>query len=229
MTDDVDNEATRTTLDDGLAFFGAVTASVSHELNNVISIIDQTAGLVQDMIAAENKGIPINIDRLSTAVGTIQTQTERGIGIIGRLNRFAHSADEAHVEFDVADVLGNLVELCQRLAGLKYTRLELARPAERLKMVGSPFFLQAAVFLSIRTALGAVERNDTIHVSARAEGDGALVQLESPRDIDTDHRDMVVLRFITQYMNARVEVRNEEHQTVVEMTFPGGGRNASSG
>jgi signal transduction histidine kinase len=216
-------------LDDGLAFFGAVTASVSHELNNVISIIDQTAGLLQDMIAAENKGIPINIERLSTAVGTVQKQTQRGLDTIGRLNRFAHSTDEGHVEFDPAEVLGNLVELCQRLAGLKYARLQLRPCAERLKMVGNPFLLQAVVFLSIRTALDAARRDDTIEVSTCAEGDGTLVRLECPGEIDTGHRDMAAVRFITGHMKARVDVRNEQQRAVVEITFPRGTPDASWG
>ncbi len=36
----------------GLAFFSTVTASVSHELANTIAIIEQTAGLLQDLTGA---------------------------------------------------------------------------------------------------------------------------------------------------------------------------------
>lgn len=229
MADRADKEHVEPILDHGLAFFGAVTASVSHDLNNVISIIDQTAGLLQDMIDAENKGIPINIDRLLEAVASIQTQTERGLGMIGRFNRFAHSADESRVEFDATEVLGNIVELCQRLAGLKYAKLELKPLPGRLKMVGSPFFVQAVIFLSIRAALDAMERDDTIQVFARAEGEGTVVCLESPRRIDTSHQDMTALRLIAQHMSAQVEVKNDRQPAVVEITFSGGESVASSG
>lgn len=229
MTGDGNSDKTRTMLDDGLAFFGAVTASVSHELNNVISIVDQTAGLLQDMIAAEDKGIPINISRLATAVGTIQTQTGRGLGIIGRLNRFAHSADEANVEFDTGEVLSNLVELCRRLAGLKYATLELDSPVERLKMIGSPFLVQAVVFLAIRAALGAVQRDDTVRVSTCAEDGGVLLRVESPREIDAAGRDMTALRSIMEFMKASVDVKHEEDSVVVEMIFPGGEPDGSVG
>jgi C4-dicarboxylate-specific signal transduction histidine kinase len=222
MTEGADKEQTRAIFDDGLAFFGAVTASVSHELNNVISIIDQTAGLLQDMIAAENQGTPMNIERLSAAVKTVQTQTGRGLSIISRLNRFAHSADESHVEFDAAEVLGNLVELCQRLAGLKYARIEMTSPTEPLKMAGNPFLVQATVFLSIRAALDATERDDTIRVSTGVAGEGTLVRLQCPRQINTAHPDIVALRFISGHMNAQVEVNNDEQPSVVEITFPAG-------
>jgi signal transduction histidine kinase len=221
MTNDEKDKQGHSVLDDGLAFFGAITASVSHELNNVMSIIDQTAGLLQDMIAAEREGIPINIDRVAGVVGTVQTQAERGLGVIRRLNRFSHSADEARVEFDVAEVLGNLVELCQRLAELKYVQLRLRSSPERLKLVGSPFFVQAAVFRSLRLALDAAERNDTVDVSAEANGNGVLVRLNCPRRIDTSHGDVAALRLVAGYVNARMKIKNEGHGTVVEVAFSG--------
>ncbi|MEJ2719602.1 MAG: hypothetical protein P8181_00495 [bacterium] len=228
MTGNGGSGKSRAMLDGGLAFFGAVTASVSHELNNVISIVNQTAGLLQDMIAADEKGIPINISRLATAVGTIQAQTGRGLGIIGRLNRFAHSADEASVEFDAGEVLGNLVELCRRLAGLKYAKLELECPAGGIRMTGNPFLVQAAVFLAIRAALGAVERDDTIRVSAQTEGGGVLARVECPRRIDAADPDMAALRSIVEYLNAVVDVRYEGGSVVVEMVFAGGGPGRSA-
>ena len=212
-------------LDAGLAFFGAVTASVTHEQNNVLSVIDQTAGLLQDMIAAEREGTPINIDRLADAVSTVQAQTERSLGVIRRLNRFAHSTDAGRVEFDLSEVLSNLVELCQRLAKLKYVRLRLRSSAEPLTLVGSPFFAQAEVFLSIRLALETAERDDTIDVSAHAKGEGVLVTLDCPRQIDTGHRDMAELQLIAKYMNARVDTISKG----LEITFSGGRSNGSQG
>ena len=172
-------------LDAGLAFFGAVTASVTHEQNNVLSVIDQTAGLLQDMIAAEREGTPINIDRLADAVRTVQAQTERSLGII--------------------------------------RRLRLRSSAEPLTLVGSPFFAQAAVFLSIRLALETAERDDTIDVSAHARGDGVLVTLDCPRQIDTGHRDMAELQLIARYTNARVDTISGG----LEITFSGGRSNGS--
>jgi len=220
--DDIEHPG-QSVLDAGLAFFGAVTASVTHEQNNVLSVIDQTAGLLQDMIAAEREGAPINVDRLTDAVSTVQAQTGRSLGIIRRLNRFAHSADAARVEFDLPEVLSNLVELCQRLAKLKYVRLRLLSSAEPLTLVGSPFFAQAAVFLSIRLALDTAERDDTIDVSAHAKGDGVLVTMNCTKKIDASHRDMAELQLIARYMNARVDTTSEG----LEITFAGGRSNGS--
>jgi len=227
MTDD--SEKPPVLFSEGLAFFGAVTASVSHELNNVMSIIDQTAGLLQDMIAAEREGTPINIERLAGAGHAVQVQTERGLGIIKRLNRFSHSADETCTEFDVAEVLGNLVELCRRLANLKYVQLDLESCAERPKLVGSPFFVQAAVFLSLRLALAAAKRDDAIGVSIGTDGSDVVVTLKCPRPIDVGNRDATSLQLVMDHSGARLNIRNEGNGTLLDLVFVGGGRNGSSG
>jgi len=59
-----DSEQERLLKDEGLAFFGAITASISHELNNVIAIIDQSAGLLNDLLAGAQYGRPITNEKL---------------------------------------------------------------------------------------------------------------------------------------------------------------------
>ena len=39
------------TLSESLAFFGAINASVTHELNNVLGTIEQISGLLEDLAA----------------------------------------------------------------------------------------------------------------------------------------------------------------------------------
>ena len=40
----------------GLAFFGEITASVSHEINNAISIINEYSGLLEDLTYTAERG-----------------------------------------------------------------------------------------------------------------------------------------------------------------------------
>lgn len=219
MSGNSDDGGTRYLSHDGMAFFGAITASVSHELNNVISIVDQTAGLLRDMIAAEARGTPLSIERLADAANSIQRQTERGLEIIRRLNRFAHSADDPLAEFDVQEGLVNLVQLCQRLADMKLVRLTLASPQEPLRLVGSSCYLQAAVFMALRAALESVQRNDTIQVSARAEGDHVFVRVDCPRPIERRHKDMEKLQSVSARINAKATATSGERGTLVEIAF----------
>jgi len=161
-----------------IAFFGKITASVTHELNNVISIIEQTAGLLEDMIAGEERGVPISIDRLAGVSAAIQRQTQRGLGIIGRLNRFAHATDRPETVFDADEVVGNLVELSRRLASLRKIGLEFRPTATAPKMSGNPFVFQRAVFGAVQTVLACGLADHTVTIENRAESHGFKVSVE---------------------------------------------------
>lgn len=162
-----------------VAFFGKITASVTHELNNVISIIDQNAGLLDDLIAGEEQGIPLSMDRLIGVTAAIQKQTERGLGIIERLNRFAHTTDHLETRFDLAEVLGNLVDLGRRLASLKKAELVFKPPAVVVTVSGNPFALQQVVFEALVAMLAIGESGGMIAVTGTDEAGSVLVKIES--------------------------------------------------
>lgn len=186
MSGDASREDEHLLLHSGLAFFGALAASVSHELNNVISIVDQTAGLLQDMVVGEERGVPMSLERLSTAVGTVRRQTERGLGIIQRLNKFAHSADKPVSGFEVSEVMRNLVALSERLAGLKRAAIRLEDNPEPLSVNASPFFLQQTVFRIFQLALASAERDDEIRVAIGAESNGVNINIACPRELPVE-------------------------------------------
>ena len=84
-----------------LHFFGALTASVTHELNNVLGTIDQISGLLEDMAASASNNQTVSIENLNSLSEKINRQTERGIALIKQLNTFAHSADHVTAEFNL--------------------------------------------------------------------------------------------------------------------------------
>ncbi|MBW2430934.1 MAG: sensor histidine kinase, partial [Deltaproteobacteria bacterium] len=48
----------------GLQFFSQISASISHEIKNVLAIINENAGLMEDFTLMEDRGIPIDAARL---------------------------------------------------------------------------------------------------------------------------------------------------------------------
>ena len=53
----------------GLKFFGKMSATISHEINNALAIINENAGLLQDFTLMAGKRVPIDLDRLHTLGG----------------------------------------------------------------------------------------------------------------------------------------------------------------
>ena len=46
--------------EEGLRFFGTMTASISHELKNALSIINEGAGLLEDLAAMSARGMALD-------------------------------------------------------------------------------------------------------------------------------------------------------------------------
>jgi len=164
----------------GLAFFGALAASVTHELNNALSIIDQAGGLLGDLAAGAAAGREIDPRRLETVRERIDRQVRKGVEIVNRLNRFAHSIDEPAGEFDAVAETENLVALTLRFAELKKVRLELAPGAEEIRARGDAFALQQALFACLRSALDGAEEGDRIEVRPRRDGGEGVLDVSGP-------------------------------------------------
>ncbi len=141
------------TLNESLEFFGRITASVSHELNNVMSIIDQTSGLLDDLLFAAEQGQSIPVDRLKTIYEKLSVQTDRGVRIIKRLNSFAHSVDDPLKEVELNQLVDTFARLMQRLTGLKKVDLVVEKHPLPLKAETNPFVLQMIFYTLIQGSL----------------------------------------------------------------------------
>ena len=164
----------------GLAFFGAVSASVSHDLNNVIGIINELSGLVEDYLAGARGGHPVNLEKMNSINEKIKAQVERGRKIVKCFSRFSHSADQPVKTIDLKMLLQDVADLACRKAGLKYAVLKAELPGETVNMETSPFYLQFAVFLCIELALGQVRKNDQITVTFRPCPNGVQIMISGP-------------------------------------------------
>ncbi len=207
-------------LSESLTFLGKVMASVSHELNNVISIIDQTGGLLQDLVIGEEKGIPISIQRLSQAASSVRNQTKRGLDIIQRLNRFAHSTDLPITKFDVNEVMENIVALTQRLAGLKRARLEFKPYSTGLSVHSNPFLLQQIIFNLIIGVLASVEPDDRVEIAVNSVEAGSSISVGLSRRIELDHTVVEKIRKVVGGIQGQLDYKQDETRSEFCLTVP---------
>jgi len=71
---------------DDLAFFGKVNASISHELKNILAIISEAAGLLQDLTEMATKGEKIELEMLNTCSQDIIEEVQRGFVTVKQMN-----------------------------------------------------------------------------------------------------------------------------------------------
>ncbi|MCP4579235.1 MAG: HAMP domain-containing histidine kinase [Deltaproteobacteria bacterium] len=164
-------------MEKGLQFFGKMTASISHEIKNVMAIINESAGLLEDYSLMAEKGMPIDPARLKTVSDRVAAQIRRAEGITTNMNSLAHSVDGFQRSVYIKETLELAVGLARRLADMRSVTLELTPPSDFPAVITSPFHLQNLIWQVLDFAMD-------------ASGDGKTVGLF----FETD-RESVKIRF----------------------------------
>jgi len=139
--------------DNSIHFFGKVTASISHEMKNVMAIINENAGLMEDLAIMAEKGRPLEVKRVKTLAGKIRVQVQRGDGIVRNMNRFAHSIDMPVDLVDLCELLELMVILAQRAAAMKGITLEAKAASDKIMITTRPFILENLIWFCLRSIM----------------------------------------------------------------------------
>ena len=159
----------------GLRFFGKVSASISHEIKNSLAVINENAGLLEDLTLMAAKGMELDPTRLRGLAEKLLDQVRRSDGIVKNLNRFAHSIDETGKRVDVAETANFTALLAARLASGRDVILKTVPPEKPITMIASPFFLKALIFRCLEIAMAAPDMNRTIFL--KPENKEAKIQI----------------------------------------------------
>jgi C4-dicarboxylate-specific signal transduction histidine kinase len=158
-----------------VAFFGKMTASFTHEMRNVLAIIRESAGLMEDLLSLSQNDTFPHKERFVRSLSTIETQAKRGIELSGRLNRFAHSTDVTEATLDLNQTLEEILFLSERFARLKGVTLSLIPNAKSLPAVASPIALHMAVFSCLECCWDHMAAGGNISLSVGWKGQEAIV------------------------------------------------------
>ncbi len=165
----------RATLDAAsVQVFGKISAAISHDLKNVLAIINESAGLLDDLALRAAKGIEIPPDRLSTTTARILKQVKRGDAVLKNLNRYAHSTDVPLAQFNVAEMLTLMVELAGRQAAMKEL-LFTVTPADAVLQT-SVVYLESLVYLLLRHMIETLPRKDKVEITVAASEDTIMIK-----------------------------------------------------
>lgn len=164
---------------EGLKFFGRISASISHEIRNALAVINEHAGLLEDMTLMVEKGMPLDAARLKRTAAAVLKQVERVDGIVKTMNRFAHSVDEPLKRVDLAETLELVVRLFGRFAAMRQVSLAPESPLSSVAVATRPFQLQNLIGLCLDYAIQSAGAGGTVKLSIAplAEG-GAEIRFE---------------------------------------------------
>ena len=133
---------------DDLAFFGKVNASISHELKNILAIISEAAGLLQDLTEMATKGEKIELEMLKTCSQDIIEEIQRGFTTVKQMNRFSHSVDDPVTQVNLADVVDLMIAIAKFLSFASKVQFNQL-PEDAPVVLTCPFRLQNLIYQSL--------------------------------------------------------------------------------
>ena len=189
----------------GLHCFGSISASISHELKNALAIINENAGLLEDLSFMAEKGRPLDPARLKNLAANICKQIQRADGIIRNMNRFAHSADEPVKCIDLGETLALTVALSSRLAAMKSIILIFIPPPQPICVTTRLFYLQNLIWLCLKEILETAGAEKEITLTLRPHPEGAAVIFSPVDDPATDGSTLDLLDYLkaTQFADSQ--------------------------
>ena len=174
----------------GLQFFGTMTASISHEIKNVLAIINENAGLMKDLALLAEQGRPLNLEKIISLADRFGQQVTRADHIVKGLNQFSHTIDEAVKEVDAVAAMSLVISLANRFIAMKNIKVDFKAPDKAISLVTNPFYLNNLLWFCLEYAMEFPAEDKTI-----------TVQLES-----VENR----LRFIFNGLSGLSEAKTEK-------------------
>ena len=166
-----------------IAFMGRITAGLSHEINNVLAIIKESCGLMDDILKLCPENVVPHQDRLVKAAAGVKKQVDRGVDIVTGLNRFAHSMDEPWTQVDLNELTTRIAFLMQRFGRKRRMTLSAVPHAEPLVIQTDPFRLQMLLAAGLDFCLARANEGSGIVLQARLVDGRPAIWMGSDPDL----------------------------------------------
>jgi nitrogen-specific signal transduction histidine kinase len=128
-----------------LRFVGKIIAGFTHEIKNRLAVINESAGLMGDMISI-GKSAGDNASEYIEIIRSIEDEIEKTNTQFRYLNRFAHRMDTELSVFNMNECLEELTALLRRFANQKKMDIAHNFQGEMPEIRSNPSMLHLLVF-----------------------------------------------------------------------------------
>jgi phosphoglycerate-specific signal transduction histidine kinase len=177
------DETDRLLYEKGLAFFGRMTSCVSHEMKNILGIVGELGGLLEDLVTAAQQGKAIPHERLRRIADGINKAVQRGDDHLKRLHRFSRQMDAFQLTRSLNETAAEVVALCQRPASLKKAHLRAEFPDGVVAVTAKAFVWQHALYECIGIALEGAQPDDVVTIRLEMQGTAPRIKVASSRGL----------------------------------------------
>jgi C4-dicarboxylate-specific signal transduction histidine kinase len=154
-----------------LCFIGKILSLFTHEINNHLAILKESAGLMEDLIefgggsrSKQDSGQYLQISH------SMHTQVRKTMTLLKYLNRFGHRFDHEMSSFNLNESLEELLVLIQRSVNQKRITIEKEFDNNIPAVRSSPSQLQLLVFSLLEEKIRRLDDRSSISVKTSHSG-----------------------------------------------------------
>ena len=107
-----------------VALMGRITAAVTHEIKNILAIIKESSGLLEDIVHLGKSGAAPKAEQIEKVTSRIRAQVARGNEQLTSLNWLSHNVSDRGSSAEINEMSSEIVKLMQRFARSKQVELE---------------------------------------------------------------------------------------------------------
>ncbi|MGD2068194.1 MAG: hypothetical protein PVI57_05870 [Gemmatimonadota bacterium] len=160
-------------------FFARITASATHEVRNVLAIVKESAGLVQDLILLAGPGAEPDRERVSAAIGRIEAQIRRGADLMSSLNRVSHGLDRDADRIELDAALRDVARLSERRARERKRGIVVLDPSCVPAVTACPLQIYMALSRTVDWSLEQVPAGGVVRMVASGDDRVPAVRVEA--------------------------------------------------
>ena len=144
-----------------MRFIGKIIAGFTHEIKNYIAIINESTGLIGDMMKV-GKSVENDLPAYLDIIHSIEDHIEKTNGHFRYLNRFAHRMDSPLSSFHINESLEELIALLKRFANQKRIVFKQDYDTDKPTVYSNPAILQLIIFTFLEQNIMELEQESTI-------------------------------------------------------------------
>ena len=151
--------------EEGMRFFGKMSASATHEIKNALAIINENAGLLEDLSMGHENGYSFSPERGNDISQRLARQVKRADFVLNKLNRLSHSVDLVTQITDLEEIVCFVLDMSVRLVEQQEIVIEVTSPLSPIIVDINLFFLENLIWRAIETACFAARGEKKVMIS----------------------------------------------------------------
>lgn len=169
-------------------FMGRITAGVTHELQNVLAIIKETSGLMDDLTLLCEETPDYIKERYQRSIKAINQQVLRGTNLLSNLNGMAHNSDHATTDIDIYKIIYQLTQLINRYTQSRQIELSIEQPDPPIHLKTHSILFQLAVSHALEYGINSLCPNGSIHIRLENSAPNTVICLNCRGDFQSQHK-----------------------------------------